>query len=253
MRIYLFAAISALAVSLAPAGEAVAAPAETQAYNRGNALYAEGKYDEALAAYGAVTIESPDVEYNRGAVYYKKGDLGRAALHFHRALRLRPGDADALANIAHINALAGLEGKGSGEPDGFLRRALNALPLDVTVWSAVGLYWIGALCGVAAILSFGKRDVRRKALGVLAASALAAAMMTAAAGWRVYQFERNDLAVVVDGPAPAHPEPSEKTEAAFTIPEGARVTAGRVEGNYLFVTLVSGYSGWVGRESVERI
>lgn len=76
MRIYLFAAMAALAVSLAPAGEAVAAPAEPQAYNRGNALYAEGKYDEALAAYGAVTIESPDVEYNRGAAYYKKGTWG---------------------------------------------------------------------------------------------------------------------------------------------------------------------------------
>lgn len=68
--------------------------AETQAASpaglvaTGNRLYSEGKYDEALAAYEAASVKAPEapwIYFDKGAAYYRKGDMAKAKAAFENA------------------------------------------------------------------------------------------------------------------------------------------------------------------------
>ena len=78
------------------------AAAQEEIVLRGNQAYQEGAYPAAIEAYEAVRdagYTSAGLEYNLGNAYFKTGELGRAILHWERAIELDPGDADARANL----------------------------------------------------------------------------------------------------------------------------------------------------------
>ena len=85
--------------ALAPAPLA----AQEEIFEQGNQLYQAEDYVAAVEAYEAILaggFESHDLHYNLGNAYFKVGDLGRSILSWERALKLEPGDEDAVANLA---------------------------------------------------------------------------------------------------------------------------------------------------------
>ncbi len=242
------ALLSALLTALAFAG----APAET--YNRANRLYAEKKYDAALQLYNAIDIENPDLEYNRAAAYFKTGHTGKAVLHFSRARRLRPGDADTRYNLNFLSAYKTdkEETKEPGVVSDVLEYVVNALSLW-TMSAIAAIFYIAAMfAGLGVIISF---DTKRKRFLTRSLQFLVVvtAFLFTITGARIHQFERTDRAVAIAGNVDAYDSPSDKTTTVFTFHEGTKVRLGRVEGNYVHVTLASGYSGWVDRAKLTRI
>jgi len=74
----------------------------------GNVRYQDGDFAGALEAYESVFqagFESADLHYNLGNAYFKTGNLGRSILGYERALRLRPKDPDARANLELARSL----------------------------------------------------------------------------------------------------------------------------------------------------
>ena len=65
-----------------------AGPAQAASVREAQRLYAEGRYEEALAEYRAAAGDqpAPQVEFNAGAAAYKAGQYGDAAAAFARAL-----------------------------------------------------------------------------------------------------------------------------------------------------------------------
>ena len=62
----------------------------------GNTAYAAGDFNSAAAAYESVLryrISDPRVEYNLGNAEFRRGNLGKAILHYERARRLAEGRA----------------------------------------------------------------------------------------------------------------------------------------------------------------
>src|SRR4029453_14353324 len=77
---------------------------------RGNALYADGRYADAAAAYEQILakgVASTSTYFNLGNAYLKENQLGRAVLAYERAARLAPGDPDLRANLAFAREQAG--------------------------------------------------------------------------------------------------------------------------------------------------
>jgi len=82
--------------------------------NRGNALSALGRLDEALASYkDAARIEplNPYVLFNRGFVFGKKHDYQAAIADFTKVLDLNPNDVDALVLRAAAYQSIGMKDK----------------------------------------------------------------------------------------------------------------------------------------------
>jgi len=233
---------------------AMSNPDQAGTYNKANALYAKGDYQSALELYNSLNIANPDLEYNRAAAYLKTGDIGRATLHFQRSLRLRPGDEDTIANLKYISSI-----KPDREPPPrpgvagwIMTSVINQAPLHVMTWIWLGLYIACALAGFALLVFFDKPWIGTLVKPMVATVAFAI-FWSAAVGIRIYQFERRDRAVAVADEIYAHTGPSKETEKAFTFHGGAVVKLGRVNGSWVFITLSSGYSGWVPRSGLERI
>ena len=70
-------------------------------FYKANALYEEGKYDEAIEVYTGLIdqgLESGNLYYNIGNCYFKKGELGKAIVNYERANKLIPDDSDLKSN-----------------------------------------------------------------------------------------------------------------------------------------------------------
>jgi len=73
----------------------------TKALQKGNQLYKNEKFDEALKEYNEVLVESPDsdiINYNIGTALYKKGDYQKAVESFTKALITESPGIEAKAN-----------------------------------------------------------------------------------------------------------------------------------------------------------
>ncbi|MDH5510528.1 MAG: tetratricopeptide repeat protein [Nitrospinota bacterium] len=227
-------------------------PAEV--YNRANALFAREQYPEALKLYESIPIQNPDLEYNIGATYLKMGAIGKATLHFKRAERLRPGDEDTRANLEFIAAT-------KADREAFREQGIAAMLLEWLLGlgsvahvtqMALGLYLASSCAAMALILArpgAGKNWIAMVMTILMTATAFTSALAAA----RIISFEDRSQAVVMTAEAPARPDPSAHADPAFTLHEATIVQLGRVEGNYIFVTLASGHSGWMDRGSLERI
>lgn len=75
--------------------------------DKANAEYNKDNYKQALELYLQATKEdgtSSDLYYNIGNTYYRLGDLGNAVLYFERALILNPRNDDARTNLEFVNS-----------------------------------------------------------------------------------------------------------------------------------------------------
>lgn len=246
-------AVLALIVTLAASGHAHAiTPAET--YNEGNAKYKAGDYEGALALYGSITTVNPGLEYNRGAAHLKAGRLGKASVHFRRALKLSPGDTDAQASLDYINSIKPDREKPQkpGVMDQLLSDVIGQLSVDALAWVTLTMYY---LAGVSATILLLTKSLSLRRRLVVACAVLGALTMVSGSALAVIAtgMQGHDMAVAVDKTVDALAEPSEKSDKLFTFHEATTCRLGRREGKYVFVTLASGISGWVEAAKLEVI
>ncbi len=240
----LFVAILVATVSMA------SATTNSEKYNRANKLYAEGSTLEALRLYNSIDSVNPDLEYNRALAYFKLGRLGKAVVHFNRALKLRPYDSDTIANLEYIQSVK--KDKEKLKEPGYLHKLIGSVSLTTMTWVAIGLYLLTALCVVGRILAF-ETSAKRKLTVAITLTATVTLLWGAATGASIYQFERDDRAVAVAGEVNAYSGPKENAEKVFTFHEGTEVDIRRIQGEYAMVTLSSGLSGWAKLSKLERI
>jgi Ca-activated chloride channel homolog len=76
------------------------------AYNLGNAIYGQKRYDEAIQQYDDVSKKTSDNQlkfnsfYNKGNAHFWKKEYPKAIESYKNALRLNPNDEDAKKNLA---------------------------------------------------------------------------------------------------------------------------------------------------------
>src|SRR4029453_11490487 len=115
-------AVCVLALVLLAVSARAAEETPQALFFRGNALYADGRYADAAAAYEqlfAGGVASANAYFNLGNAYLKEGEVGRAVLAYERAARLAPGDPVLRANLAFAREQAG-----AGQPERWRRRGL---------------------------------------------------------------------------------------------------------------------------------
>jgi tetratricopeptide (TPR) repeat protein len=229
-----------------------AADAPKTLFFRGNTLYADGRFDDAAAAWQQILdagLESGPLYYNLGNARLRADDPGRAILDYERAWRLMPGDADLMANLRFA--------KDDADPtEGMSLAGRIAFPLATRVttarlvtWGAVA-YWllVGAL--IAGRLVPGGR---RAAKAVALVGALALATTASAALYRHVRVDSPAWAVVLRD-AKVRFEPATAGTVHYDAPAGTvvEVLATR-EGWAQVARRRDGVRGWVERKAIEAV
>jgi tetratricopeptide (TPR) repeat protein len=247
-----------LAVTLALVFVSGAARADRldEAWKRGNDAYLHGDYDAAVAAYEELDREdvvSPDLFFNLGDAYSKKGALGPAIWAFERAAALDPDDEDIRFNLEQSRKLVARQARDKieGEDrDPLWIRAVTSLSPSAETWGFLALY-----LGFFALLFARRRasDDTRPALG---ASAAILAVMTLLAGGALAGravLERVPFGVVLPDALAVKEGADVNYKTGFQIHAGLRVRLLERDQDWLRIRLANGLEGWVRARDVGRL
>ena len=130
----------------------VAASAQTaeEAFERGNEAYAAGDWAAAAAEYRTVLdyrVADARVYYNLANAEFRMGRLGPSILHYEKARRLDPADAEIQSNLRFVQGFRfdRVEVEESFVLVDVLHGLQATLSIDGQAWILVLLLWIAAV------------------------------------------------------------------------------------------------------------
>lgn len=214
-------------------------------FTAANEAYAADKHAEAKRLYLKV-LESgkqANVFYNLGNACFRLGEFGQAALAYERALALKPGHREAVANlrllrektaarvavVSWYESIFALVPVSTAFAIGVAVSWLGILLLGCVLWRRMG--WAGGIGSVLMIL-----------LG---------AGYTLGVCWK--NREARQGAVVLGEKLEARVDPSDRSTIAETLSAGSRVSIKGGQGTWLYCALPNGENGWVKSAEIERV
>ncbi len=244
----------ALALTTAPDARAQVSEA-ARAFDAGNQHYADGAYQEALAAYQQALDKGYDggaLYYNMGNAYYRLDELGQAIRHYEKARRFIPDDAQLLHNLeiarSQINA------------------PFSSLPTPfwVTWWKryvvragAMPFFIAGLLFYAAAALLLGHRiwtgtrnPWHRRALSV--SLVLGLLLLSTAFGASLDRSLDRQAVVIADQTALRN-APQKEAFSNLDIHEGILLDVLGQQDGWLEVRLPNGVTGWIQADTAADI
>lgn len=230
--------------------------AATRLFERANALYAVGSFDEAATLYEQIVeggFENADVHYNLGNASFKSGRVGRAVLSYLRALRLEPGHRDAATNLAFVRERLADRHTTASESAlaDAVERAYRALPSTTLAVVASAVYFALALTLVVAALrgGFGPWTARAAwALGV------ALALLAGTAAVKEHRARSLREAVVLAREVAGRTGPGDDFVIEFRLHEGTTVRLRERRGDWARVAVAgTDLEGWVPGSSIESV
>ena len=174
--------------------------------------YEQKQYEEAKDIYNNVIskgVESSEIYYNLGNIYYSAGDIGNAVVCYLRAMKIDPSNATAENNLKVIESdvedknKMGLKGKNinvSPEDLSFFENLYNILIINISsnVWAVVGIiFFFLTIIGVVLYIFVNNVLVKKIGFfgGIISIVIVIIANVFAFVGRKEYYT--NDTAVII--------------------------------------------------------
>jgi len=226
-------------------------------FQKGNALYETGKYNEALVEYEkiiAIGYESGPLYYNLGNVYFKLGEIGKSILYYERAKKLLPRDKDLEFNINIANFYVVDKIK---VPDQFVLFKIvadykNYFSIDTLSWTALIFYLLTMILLIIRIF-FRRRTVQRTSNILLVPVIVILAAFSVILISRLYDQSSISEGVIMEQKIEVLSSPAEDATELFSLHEGVKVRIEDSSGEWFKISLADGKVGWIDKSLIERI
>ncbi len=226
-------------------------------YHKGNKLYQESRYEEAIDEYQLAIVAgygSSSLFYNMGNAYFRSNKLGKARLYYEKALKMNPDDEDVSANILYLEGM--LADRFEEVPVVFYKKWIKNIVLSLSSdqWAYLSvLSFICLVLSVLAYLMFRKRIIRKTGF-YLSLVFLFISVAGFAASWKQYLRIRNpDTAIVTELSVNVRSAPHESGTGLFILHEGAKVILEDKTDGWQEIRLSDGRKGWLPAQSIEAI
>ena len=236
-----------LLLALMPLASRLPADEVQTDFEAANKLYEEGKFAEAVGAYGKLMDAgkvSAAIYFNRGNAFFRLGQIGRAIVAYHQAERLAPGDRELRANlqIARTKARGGVP-YSAPRWKGLLRA------LSLNEWALLTAAGVWAMFLFLAVVQW-RADLRP----VMQKYAAAAGVVALVAGICLIVRLNSDYfvsqAVVVVGEAEIRNGPLDESVGLFKVRDGAELEILDRKEGWLQVADSTQRSGWVHADQI---
>lgn len=219
--------------------------------------YQQADYEGAIALYESVLASgqhSTGVYFNLGNACYKAGHLGKAVLHYERALLLDPYNKEVTENLNFVQQQ--IEPTVEAIPPFFLQAWWDSLRsvFSSTLWAAIGLLllWLGA--AGASLWLIGKTRERRKMGFKLGLTGFLLCMLPLLLAFSRKKAETDSsFAIILTDNSILRVAPSEESEERMTLKEGWKVECVDELANWFKVKLANGETGWTKMTNLEQL
>lgn len=226
-------------------------------FNKGNALYQKGQYEQAIAAYETVLSakkQSADLYFNLANCYYKLNKVAPAIYYYEKALLLNPKDSEIQNNLAFAQKMTIDEIKVVPKV-GFaklLRDLTGACHYDTWAWITVSLSALFLVFFIGYYFSHLTMSKRIFFIGMFVLVFLVLLSAMAAI------FEKsNDVyerpAIVFAEVAAVKSEPKPTASDVFVLHEGAKVFLHETIDNWVKIELTDGSEGWMNQDAIKSV
>lgn len=228
-----------------------------QAFEQGNTLYNEGKYNEALEVYKSIIDNgehSSELYFNIANAHYKLNHIAPSIYYYEKALLLKPNDKDIINNIAYaknmtIDAIEEV-------PDVGFSKLLNGFTnyFSFNNWAklAVGFMLLFVILFLVYYFAYG--TAKKRLAFVTSSLAIILAFVAVLFAFHKYELDKRDRpAIVFAKEAQIKSEPNLRSAETFKLHEGTKVQILDTVNNWKEIKISDGKTGWVMNEDIKEI
>jgi tetratricopeptide (TPR) repeat protein len=229
----------------------------TTSFEKGNTLYNQGEYKDAVEAYKAILdegVHSAELYYNLGNAYYKLNEVAPSVYYYEKALQLAPNDNDIQNNLAFarnmtIDAIQAIPEAGFSK---FLNGITNTMTFDGWAKTAVVFVCCFVVLFLGYYFAYATLWKRLAFIGSMASLVLMA--ITLSLAFHKFNLDNNDKpAIVFAKESKVRSEPNTRSEEAFTLHEGTKVQILENVTNWRKIKLADGKTGWIPDEDIKAL
>ncbi|TDW46014.1 SH3 domain-containing protein [Flavobacterium sp. 270] len=227
-------------------------------FEKGNALYQDGKYQEAVQVYENIIKEdkqqSAELYFNLANSYYKLNKTAPSIYNYEKALVLKPNDPATLNNLKFAKKLTIDEIKEVPKV-GFAKLIQNFTGIfDYNMWAkiSVGIAFVFLLSFIGYYFSTISLQKRIYFIGMFILL-LALGLSVSAGMAEKDHFDNDRPAIVFSELSEVRSEPQKAGSAIFLLHEGAKVYVTETVGSWKKIELTDGTEGWLDASTIKEV
>jgi tetratricopeptide (TPR) repeat protein len=226
-------------------------------FEKGNALYQKGNYNEAITEYENVLAskkQSSELYFNLANCYYKLNKVAPAIYNYEKALVLCPTDSEIRNNLHFAQKLTIDEIKEVPKVgfEKLLRDFTAAFHYDFWAWISVGFAILFLLFFIGYYFSQTTLSKRIFFIGMFViVFAIVISVLSALFEKSHYESERP--AIVFAEVTAVKGEPKANGSDVFVLHEGAKVFVLEVLDDWKKIQLTDGTEGWIESSAIKEV
>jgi len=226
-------------------------------FEKGNALYQKGKYEEAIVAYESVLgskKQSAELYFNLGNCFYKLNKVAPAVYNYEKALVLNPDDAEITNNLKFAHKMQIDEIKEIPQV-GFSKLVHDFSSIfhyNTWAWISVGLSTLFLFCFAGYYFSRYTITKRLFFFGMFGLLLLLLISVSAAISEKNH-FENERPAIVFAEMVLVKSEPQRGSNTVFTLHEGTKVFVRETLDSWRKIQLTDGTEGWIEKAAIKEV
>lgn len=217
------------------------------AFDNANRLYEDGRFADAATAYEALMQTgnlSESLLFNRGNALFRQGKLGLAIACYRQALLLSPRDKDARANLqfARTQARGGAPFQINRWNDGLSRLSLNE-------WTALAAFALW-LCFILLALAQWRKELAVALRKYIVIAGAAFLLLAVCLGIELQLNYFATTAIVIAGETDVRQGPFDEAPSVYKVRDGVELDVLDHKDNWLEVSDSAQRIGWVKKDQV---
>jgi tetratricopeptide (TPR) repeat protein len=226
-------------------------------FEKGNALYNQGKYNEAIDAY--ITIldtknHSSELYFNLGNAYYKLNKVAPSIYYYEKALQLSPNDEEIKNNLVFaknmtIDAIDTIPEVGLSK---FTKSIANYMTFDG--WAKTAVILVFCFVILFLIYYFAYTTIRKRLSFIASMASLFLLVITLILAFHKFNLDKKDKpAIVFAQESKVKAEPNLRSEESFILHEGTKVQIIDTVKSWKKIKLADGKMGWISQDDIKAL